>query len=80
MDEDQAGNQVQKKPQPVEEEAEVVSGSGQDGVDGIALWPCEIVAIYAVAVLDVADDGLTADRLRISRLMAGVMRRFWPEV
>ena len=28
----------------------------EDSVDGIALGACEIVAVHAVAVLDVADD------------------------
>ena len=75
-----ADDQAQEKPQPVEEEAEVEVGGGQDGVDGVALRTGEIVAIHAMAVLDVADDGLDGEAAGISRLMAGVMRRFWPEV
>lgn len=31
-----------------------MAGRGQDGVDGVALWPSEIVAVHAVAVLDQA--------------------------
>ena len=50
--------QAQEKPQPVEEEAEVVAGGSKDGVDGVAAAEGEIVAIHAVLVLDVADDRL----------------------
>ena len=38
--------------------AEVVSGGGEDGVDGIAVAVGEIVAADAVLILDVADDCL----------------------
>ena len=37
---------MQQKPQPADEEAEVVSGGGEDGIDGITLAIAEIVAAY----------------------------------
>ena len=83
MRQDQTCNQAQKKPQPVEEEAEVVSGGGEDGVDGVALGTGEVVAVHAVAVLDVADDGLDGgaaahlalDSGRHAALLAGEIGR-----
>lgn len=45
----------QKSLQPPEQEGEVVSGGGQDGVEGVALLAGEVVAAHAVFVLDVAD-------------------------
>ena len=45
-----------KYPNPLEDEAEVVSGGGQDGVDGITLDVGEVIAVHSVARLDVADD------------------------
>ena len=45
-----------KKPDPFEDEAEVVAGGGEDGVDGIAVAVGEIVAVHAVTVLEVTDD------------------------
>ena len=48
----------QKYPQPVEQETEVVACCGEDGVDGVAGFACEIISIHAVLVLDVTDEGL----------------------
>ena len=47
-----------KKPDPFEDEAEVVAGGGEDGVDGVALFVSEVVSLHAVAVLEVSDDRL----------------------
>ena len=45
-----------KNPDPLEDEAEVVSGGSEDGVDGITLGVSEVIAVHSVARLDVADD------------------------
>jgi hypothetical protein len=63
--------------QPLEQERLVVAGGSRDSVERIALGVGQKVAAHPVFVLDVADTGSTADRRRISRLMAGVTRRFW---
>jgi len=47
---------MQEEPQPVELEAEIVSGGSEDGIDGIALSSGKIITAHAVSVLDVADD------------------------
>ena len=44
--------------QPAQEEAEVVAGGGEHGIDAIAVAPFEIIAAHAVLGLDVADDRL----------------------
>src|SRR5712671_3530929 len=44
--------------EPPQEQAEVVAGRGEDGVDAVACAAFEIVAVHAVLGLDVADDGL----------------------
>lgn len=46
-----------KKRHPVEQEAEVVSGGGEDGIDGVAGGVGEIVSLHPVPALQVADDG-----------------------
>jgi hypothetical protein len=74
----QLRNKRKRRSQPVEENAEVIAGVGQDGSDRVALLPSEIVAARTVLVLDVANHGSMAERRLISRLMAGVIRRFWP--
>ena len=48
----------QQKPEPAEEEAEVVAGRGENGVDGVALAVPEIVAAHAVLGFEMTDDGL----------------------
>ena len=50
--------QTQKKPQPGEEETEVVSCGSEDGVDGIALGSSQVVALHAVLVFDVTNERL----------------------
>ncbi len=46
-----------KKPDPLEDEAEVVANGGEDRVDGVALVVGEEVAPHTVAVLEMSDDG-----------------------
>jgi len=70
----------QQKPQPAQEEAEVVSGGCEHGVDGIAGTVCKIVSVHPVLCFQMPDDGSTAARRPVSRLVFGVMRRFWPAI
>ena len=42
--------------EPAQEQAEVVAGSGEHGVDAVAIAAREIVAAHAVILLEVADD------------------------
>lgn len=46
-----------QKPQPVEQEAEVIADGGKHGVVGVALGEGQEVAAHAVVVLEMADDG-----------------------
>ena len=54
LDEDLA----QRELQPADETAEVVAGSGEDGVDGVTLTVPEIVAAHPVFGFEMADDRL----------------------
>ena len=47
---------TQKLCQPAQEEAEVVTGGGEDGIDAVALTALEMVAVHAVFGLEMADD------------------------
>ena len=49
---------TQELGQPAQEQAEVVAGSGEHGVDAIALGALEIVTAHAVLGLEMADDRL----------------------
>ena len=49
---------TQKLCHPAEQQAEVVAGGGEDGVDAIALGSLEIVAAHAVLGLEMADHRL----------------------
>jgi hypothetical protein len=49
---------TQKLCQPAQEEAEVVTGGGEDGIDAVALTALEIVAVHAVFGFEMADDRL----------------------
>jgi len=49
---------VQQKPQPGEDEAEVVADGGEDDVGGIALAALEMAATEVPIGLHVADHGL----------------------
>src|ERR1700754_5121960 len=53
-----SGDGTQEFCEPPQEQAEVVAGRGEDGVDAIADAAFEIVAVHAVLGHDVADDGL----------------------
>src|SRR6266567_613700 len=48
---------AQKLLEPAKEQAEVVAGSGEHGVDAVAIAALEIVATHAVIALQVANDG-----------------------
>jgi len=59
---------LQKLPEPPEQEREVVAGGGKDGVDGVAPLVGEMVAAHAVLYLDMADhrfDGVTTAHLAL---------------
>src|SRR5262249_18505788 len=43
--------------EPAQEQAEVVAGSGEHGIDAVAIAAREIVAAHAVILLEVADGG-----------------------
>src|SRR6266513_3311553 len=47
---------AQKPRQPAQEEAEVVAGGGEHGIDPIAVAPLQIIAAHAVLGLGMADD------------------------
>ena len=49
---------TQKLCQPAQEEAEVVTGGGEDGIDAVALTALEMVAVRAVFGFEMADDRL----------------------
>ena len=49
---------MQELGQPAQEQGEVVAGSGEHGVDAIALGALEIIAAHAVLGLEMADDRL----------------------
>ena len=49
---------AQKAPEPGQEQAEVVAGSGENRVDAVAVAALEIVATHTVIFLEMADDGL----------------------
>ena len=48
---------MQKYPQPVEDESEVIACGSEDCVDGMAFAVGEMAASHAVLVLDVANHG-----------------------
>ncbi len=49
--------QAHEKSEPGQEASEVVTGCGEDGVDGVALRVGEEVPAHAVVFLAMADDG-----------------------
>lgn len=49
---------TQKFCEPSQEQAEVVAGGGEHGVDAVAVAALEMVAAHPVAVLEMADHGL----------------------
>jgi hypothetical protein len=68
-------HQTQKRRQAGEEEAEVISGGGQNGVDGIALGMGEMIAVHAMLILDMADkrfDGGAALRVRMRSVICAI--------
>ena len=68
---EQRSDQGAQKPlEPTQEQAEVVAGSGEHGVDAVAVASCEVIAAHPMFGLDVPNDRLdggaaahlTADR------------------
>jgi hypothetical protein len=49
---------MQELLEPAAEQAEVVAGGGEYGIDAVAVAAFEIVAVHAVLGLDMADDRL----------------------
>ena len=49
---------AEQKLQPMDEPPEVVTGGGQNGIDGVILAVPEIVAAHSMFGLEVADDRL----------------------
>ena len=64
--EEECGEQTQKLPEPSQQEGEVVSGGGQNGIDGIPLFASEIIPVHSVFALEVSNDGF--DRRSSSHL------------
>lgn len=46
-----------KKHEPAEQQAEVVSDGGEDGIDGVAAGMGEVIAVHSVVGFEMADDG-----------------------
>jgi len=53
---------AQKPRQPAQEEAEVVAGGGEHGIDAIAVAPLQIIATHTVLGLGMARDRVSVDR------------------
>jgi hypothetical protein len=51
-------NGAQERRQPPQEEAEVETGGGEDGVDTVAVLAFEVVAVHSMIGLDVTDHRL----------------------
>jgi NaMN:DMB phosphoribosyltransferase len=49
---------TQQAPEPSHEQAEVVAGGGEHGIDAITISAFEIVAPHPMVVLEMADHGL----------------------
>src|SRR5262249_29139942 len=49
---------TQKPLEPAQEQTEVVAGSGEHGVDAVAVAPFEVIAAHPVLGLDVPNDRL----------------------
>jgi hypothetical protein len=60
-----------------DEGAEIVSGSGKDGVGGVACAVGAIVSVHAVLCLEVPDDGFDGGGASHLAFAFGVMCRFW---
>ena len=51
-------NRARKIFEPAAEQAEVVAGGGEHGIDAVAIAALEIVSAHPMVVLEMADDGL----------------------
>jgi|GEM_PF-3217537 len=49
-------DQRQKKPDPFDDKAEIVTGGGEDGIYGISLFVGEEVSVHTTPVFEVPDD------------------------
>jgi len=56
--EDRDEDQGQKKPQPVEDEAEIVADSAEHGVGVVAMTALEVIAAEMAVALQVSDHRL----------------------
>ncbi len=56
--EEGSDDDTQELCEPSQQQAEVVAGRGENGVDAVAEASLEIISVHAVLGLDVADDGL----------------------
>src|SRR5205814_288039 len=66
-------------PASAQEEAEVIAGGGEHGIDAIAVAPLQIIAAAnTVLGLGMADDWFDGGSRRSSRRMGLVTRRTWP--
>ena len=59
---------AQKPLEPAQEQAEVVAGSGEHGIDAVAVAAFEVIATHPVLGLDVPNDRL--DRSAVTHLAA----------
>ena len=48
---------AQKPPEPLQEEAEVIAGGGEDGVGAVAIAALEAVAAHAVVLVESSHRG-----------------------
>jgi hypothetical protein len=71
---------AQQKPQPGQQPAEIVAGSGKHHVVGVAKAVGEVVAVHAVVAFEAADNGFDGRAPRNCRRICSVMGRFWPAV
>ena len=64
------GSEAKKAPQPLEQEAEVVTGGGEQYIDLVAFNAFEIVAAEVTLVFEMADERLD-DRSAFQFLLDG---------
>ena len=67
--------QAQKKPPPVEEDAEIIFSGGKPEINGVALASGEVIAVHAVAVLYLPMTEPMAEQRRIPCFVVAVKGR-----